>query len=287
MTVGLAGLAGQGAIVTGGARGIGLGVAQRLAREGCRVALWDLAFDALDARAAGFSPVSTHAVDVADYAQVERAFAETERALGTIDILVNNAGINGPVAPTWDYPLAAWDRVLAVDLTGVFYCSRVAIPHMRARSYGRIVNVASIAGKEGNQGIAAYAAAKAAVIGFTKSVAKELVDSGVLVNAIAPALDRDRPVPRDDARAHRARQEPDPDGTDGEGAGNRRDGRLDRESRVQLHHGLHLRSDRGPGDVLSARPGGRAAAGIRAPDDGRGARAGRVRRRRPTASRRA
>jgi NAD(P)-dependent dehydrogenase (short-subunit alcohol dehydrogenase family) len=188
MTIGLAGLAGQGAIVTGGARGIGLGIAQRLAREGCRVALWDLAFDALDAGAADLSPVSTHTVDVADYAQVERAFAETERSLGTIDILVNNAGINGPVAPAWDYPLDAWDRVLAVDLTGVFYCSRVAIPHMRARSYGRIVNVASIAGKEGNQGIAAYAAAKAAVIGFTKSVAKELVGSGVLVNAIAPAL---------------------------------------------------------------------------------------------------
>ena len=181
-------LAGQGAIVTGGARGIGLGIAQRLAREGCRVALWDQAFDVFDAVAAGFAPVSMHTVDVADYSRVEKAFADTEKALGTIDILINNAGINGPVAPVWEYPLDAWDRVLAVDLTGVFHCCRVAVPHMRARSYGRIVNVASIAGKEGNQGIAAYASAKAGVIGFTKSLARELVDSGILVNAIAPAL---------------------------------------------------------------------------------------------------
>ncbi len=181
-------LDGQRAIVTGGARGIGLGIAARLAREGCRVALWDRSFDTFNATTAGFAPASLHTVDISDYAQVERAYAATEEALGEVDILINNAGINGPVAPVWEYPLEAWDRVLAVDLTGVFYCSRVAIPAMRARAYGRIVNVASIAGKEGNERIAAYAAAKAGVIGFTKSVARELVGSGVLVNAIAPAL---------------------------------------------------------------------------------------------------
>lgn len=181
-------LAQQGAIVTGGARGIGLGIAQRLAREGCRVALWDRSFDGFDAVAAGFSPALLQTVNVADYGEVEQAFTATLESLGRIDILINNAGINGPVAPVWEYPLEAWARVLAIDLTGVFYCSRVAIPHMRSRAYGRIVNVASIAGKEGNQGIAAYAAAKAGVIGFTKSLARELVGSGVLVNAIAPVL---------------------------------------------------------------------------------------------------
>jgi 3-oxoacyl-[acyl-carrier protein] reductase len=181
-------LAGQGAIVTGGARGIGLGIAKRLTEEGCRVALWDQSFEHFAAAAGDYSPVSTHVVNVADYAQVESAFAESVKSLGAIDILVNNAGINGPVAPTWEYPLDAWDRVLAVDLTGVFYCSRVAVPAMRARAYGRIVNVASIAGKEGNQGIAAYACAKAGVIALTKTLARELVQSGVLVNAIAPAL---------------------------------------------------------------------------------------------------
>ena len=178
----------QTAIVTGAVRGIGLGIARRLADEGCRVALWDLDTASFDTTEAGFAPAHLQTVNVADIAAVERAFAATEAALGKVDILVNNAGINGPVAPTWEYPLDAWDKVLAVDLTGVFYCCRVAVPGMRARGYGRIVNVASIAGKEGNPGIAAYAAAKAGVIGFTKSLARELVRSGVLVNAIAPVI---------------------------------------------------------------------------------------------------
>jgi NAD(P)-dependent dehydrogenase (short-subunit alcohol dehydrogenase family) len=181
-------LEGQCAIVTGGARGIGLGIARRLAADGCRVALWDLDCAAFDAGAAGFSPAHLQTVDVADLAAVERAFAAAESALGKVDILVNNAGVNGPVVPAWEYPPDAWDRVLAVDLTGVFYCCRAAVPAMRARGYGRIVNVASIVGKEGSAGIAAYAAAKAGVIGFTKSLARELVDAGVLVNAIAPVI---------------------------------------------------------------------------------------------------
>ncbi len=181
-------LAGQVAVVTGGARGIGRGIAARLAREGCRVAVWDRDVGAFDAAAAGFEPAALLTVDVADLASVERGHAATSERLGRVDVLVNNAGVSGPVLPVWEYPLAAWDRVLAVDLTGVFYCCRVAVPAMRAAGYGRIVNVSSITGKEGMPGIAAYAAAKAAVIGFTKSLAQELVGSGVLVNCIAPVI---------------------------------------------------------------------------------------------------
>jgi 3-oxoacyl-[acyl-carrier protein] reductase len=182
------GLAGQAAIVTGGARGIGLGIAQRLVEEGCRVALWDRSFEGFNAAAERVPGALLQTVDVADHAAVVQAFRRTEEAFEDVHVLVNNAGINGPVAPVWDYPPDAWDRVLAIDLTSVFYCTRVVVPHMIARRYGRIVNIASIAGKEGNERIAAYAAAKAGVIGFTKSVARELVDTGVLVNALAPAL---------------------------------------------------------------------------------------------------
>jgi len=181
-------IAGHCAIVTGGARGFGLSIARRLAAAGARVALWDRGFSDYNSTTAGFEAALQQVVDVADADAVMAAFAAAEAALGQVDILVNNAGINGPVGTSWEYRLQDWRRVLSIDLDGVFHGCRAAIPHMRARGYGRIVNIASIAGKEGNANGAAYAAAKGGVIAFSKSVAKELAGSGVLVNCIAPAM---------------------------------------------------------------------------------------------------
>jgi len=150
--------------------------------------VWDRDVTEFDPVSAGFTALISLAVDVADRLRVEQALAATMEAAKRIDILVNNAGINGPVHPSWEYPPDAWERVIAADLTGVFHCCRAVVPTMRAANSGRIVNVASIAGKEGGPGIAAYAAAKGGVIAFTKSLAKELTPSNVLVNAIAPVI---------------------------------------------------------------------------------------------------
>ncbi|EIK94222.1 short-chain dehydrogenase/reductase SDR [Pseudomonas sp. M47T1] len=181
-------LEGQTAIITGGMRGIGLGIAKRLRQAGANIVIWDLNVDNWDSGANGFTPALRQPVNVASLESVEAAFAQVVEQLGRVDILVNNAGINGPVVESWNYPVEAWDQVLAIDLTGVFYCCRTAIVHMRERKYGRIVNVASMAGKDGVQYISAYSAAKAGVIAFTKSAAKELAQDGVLLNCIAPAM---------------------------------------------------------------------------------------------------
>lgn len=182
----VSGLEGQVAIVTGAARGIGLAIARRLSAAGCRVVVWDRDLSPLSG--SGFAPDAADAVDVTDYAGVEHAFAAVIARFGRAHILVNNAGVNGPVAPAEHYPLDDFARVLAVDLTGVFHCCRAAIAHMKANGYGRIVNIASIAGKEGMPGISAYSAAKAGVIGYSKAIARELATSGVTVNCVAPAI---------------------------------------------------------------------------------------------------
>ncbi len=182
---------GQTAIVTGGASGIGFAAAARLLREGARVAVWDRdeqALAALPARLGG--AIHAEVLDLADAAGVERAADATARAFGKVDILVASAGLAGPVHPTWDYPIADWHRVFDVNVHGVFYCNRFVVPHMMAHGYGRIVNIASIAGKEGNPNASAYSASKAAVIGLTKSLGKELAKTEIRVNCITPAAVR-------------------------------------------------------------------------------------------------
>jgi 3-oxoacyl-[acyl-carrier protein] reductase len=181
-------LEGHVAIVTGAARGIGLGIAKRLTEEGTRVIAWDIDPAPLASGDPGFAPALVQTVDVTDLASVERAFAAARAKFPKISILVNNAGINGPTMPTWEYSLEDWQRVLAIDLTGVFYCCRTVVPHLREQGYGRIVMTASIVSEKGVGGACAYSAAKAGVVGFARALAKEVVDRGITVNCVAPTM---------------------------------------------------------------------------------------------------
>jgi NAD(P)-dependent dehydrogenase (short-subunit alcohol dehydrogenase family) len=180
-------LKGRVAVITGRARGIGFAIAERLTRSGAKVALWDLDHARVTAAATEIAGAFAQAVDVTDAEGVAVALAASERALGPVDILVTSAGITGPNATVADYPVEAWRQVIDIDLTGPFLCCRAVIPAMQKRDYGRIVNIASIAGKEGNPNAAAYSAAKAGVIGLTKSLGKELAKTGIRVNCITPA----------------------------------------------------------------------------------------------------
>jgi len=184
-------LSGRVAVVTGAARGIGLAIAERLLDSGAAVALWDFDDRALREAALGLKargPVAPVEVDVTDEDAVIRATRETESALGPVDLLVNNAGIGGPIQQTWEYDAATFRRVLDVNVTGVFLCCKALVPGMRKRNYGRIVNIASIAGKNGSPNFSAYGASKAAVIALTKGLARETAETEVLVNAVTPSV---------------------------------------------------------------------------------------------------
>lgn len=179
---------GRHAVITGGATGLGYGIAQRLIASGGSVTLWDrdeaAARKAAEALGHGTSAV---AVDVSDHASVTAAVAATLKLNEKIDALVNSAGITGPNVKVWDYPVDAWKQVFDVNVHGLFHCCRELSAHMKTRNYGRIVNIASVAGKDGNPNASAYSASKAAVIGLTKSLGKELADTGVRVNCVTPA----------------------------------------------------------------------------------------------------
>lgn len=188
-------LKGRAAIVTGGGQGIGFAVAARLLQSGAAVSLWDRDADVLRQAAGELEKsgrVITAAVDVANADAVQAAADATAKDLGSIDILVANAGIAGPNHKLWEYPLDAWKQVIDINLSGVFYCCRAVVPYMVKQNYGRIVNVASIAGKEGNPNASAYGASKAGVIALTKSLGKETADKNISVNCITPAAARTR-----------------------------------------------------------------------------------------------
>ena len=183
-------LSGRFAVVTGGAQGIGRSIAERFLDSGAVVAIWDCdqprsakTVQELEHR----GRILSFPVDVADYAKVERGRDETLKAFGRIDILVNNAGIGGPIETVWDYPLDAWKQIMRVNLDGPFFCSRALVPQMIAQNYGRIVNIASVAGKEGNPRMSAYSVSKAGLICFTKSLGKELAGYDIAVNCITPS----------------------------------------------------------------------------------------------------
>jgi 2-dehydro-3-deoxy-L-rhamnonate dehydrogenase (NAD+) len=178
---------GRNAIITGGASGLGLEAAKRITAEGGKVCLWDLNAENLAGAKKESGAVHGVALDVSDAKAVEAAVAESAKVLGKIDVLINSAGITGATQPVIGYPIESWLKVMDVNVNGLFYCCRFVAPLMVEKGYGRIVNISSVAGKEGNPNASSYSASKAAVLGFTKSLGKELATKGVVVNAVTPA----------------------------------------------------------------------------------------------------
>ena len=178
------------AIVTGGAQGFGLAITKRFLDSGCKVAIWDKDEKLLDSL--DLDNVIKIRVDVKNYIDVENGFKKTLEQFENVDILINNAGIAGPSHKSWEYPNEDWQKVIDIDISGVFYCCKVIVPHMLKNNYGRIVNISSIAGKEGNPNAMPYSAAKAAVIALTKSLGKELADKNIAVNCVTPAAAKTR-----------------------------------------------------------------------------------------------
>ena len=174
------------AIVTGGAQGFGYAMVERFSQSNAKVIIWDMDKNLMDSLSLP-SNVSTMQVDVTSFESIENATNKVLKQFDKIDILINNAGIAGPSFKTWEYPLNEWQNVIDIDLNGVFYCSKAIVPHMIKANYGRIVNIASIAGKEGNPNAMPYSAAKAGVIALTKSLGKELSDKNISVNCVTPA----------------------------------------------------------------------------------------------------
>ena len=181
---------GRVAVITGGASGAGKAVAARIVAEGGRVAIWDQNASSANAACGDTGAALAIGADVTDAKAIAKATDETVAALGRIDILLNSAGVTGPTTPLTEYPVDAFHKIVDIHLNGTFHCCRSVVPQMVRNGYGRIVNVASVAGKEGNPNLSAYSAAKAGVIGLTKSLGKELATTGVLVNAVTPAVFR-------------------------------------------------------------------------------------------------
>ena len=182
------------AIITGGAQGFGLAISKRIIQSGGKVVIWDIDEIAVEAalKEINSNDLSFKKIDVTNFEEIEKALLETENELGKIDLFVNNAGITGMNAKVWDYPIDEWKKVIELDLNSTFYCCKAVVPHMIKNNYGRIVNIASIAGKEGNPNASAYSTAKAGVIGFTKSLGKELADKNIAVNCVTPAAAKTR-----------------------------------------------------------------------------------------------